>query len=408
MAARELTRAGKAVCVLESRSRVGGRVMTLYETNAGTPVELGAEFVHGDAPETTRLLDEARLTTVPVLGKQYRSDRGELAPQGPIWERMAEVFKHFNPDRKKDRSFQEFLDDKPGGARLARQRELARSFVQGFYAADTTMISEKSLAQQGDPTEGAAESRRIVNGYGALIDYLQRDVAQNIRLSVVVRRVVRKESHVRVFDQRGEEYRARAVIITVPLPMLQDETIAIEPEIPMLLQAARQLVMGNVTHVSIVVKERFWEKKAKKVSFVHTPTRPFNVWWTKHPLLAPLITGWAGGPPALELAESGDVESSAIRELARVFGMQRGRVESLVDSLHRHDWTHDPDTRGAYSYAGIGGSNAPRVLARSFDDRIFLAGEATHSGSSGTVEGAIATGKRAALKVVRRLSTSGI
>jgi monoamine oxidase len=120
-------------------------------------------------------------------------------------------------------------------------------------------------------------------------------------------------------------------------------------------------------------------------------------------LLAPLITGWGGGPPALELAESGDVESSAISELARVFGTQRGRVESLVESIHRHDWTHDPNFRGAYSYAGVGGSNAPRVLARSFDDRIFLAGEATDSGSSGTVEGALATGKRAALKVLRRL-----
>ena len=405
MAARELTRAGKDVCVLEASSRVGGRVMTVYDTNAGTPVELGAEFVHGDAPETTRLLDEARLITVPVLGKQYRSDRGELAPQSPIWEPMAEVFKYLNPDRKKDRSFQEFLDEKPGGSRLKRERELARGFVQGFYAADTTLISEKSLAQQGDPTEGAAESRRIVNGYGALIDYLQRDVAQVIRPGVAVSRVVRTESMVRVFDQPGREYGARGVIITVPLPMLQDETIVFAPDIPTLRHAARQLVMGNVTHVSVVVKERFWEKKAKKVSFVHAPTRPFNVWWTKHPLLAPLITGWSGGPPALELSGSGDVESSALSELARVFGMQRSRVESLVDSLHTHDWTHDPNTRGAYSYAGVGGSYAPRVLARSFDDRIFLAGEATHSGSSGTVEGAIATGKRAALKVLRTLAS---
>ena len=403
MASRELAHAGKDVYMLEAGNRVGGRIMTLHDANAGTPVELGAEFVHGDAPVTTRLLDEARLITVPSLGKQYRSDRGELSPQGPLWDRLSKVFDHLDPDKKKDRSFQEFLDDKPGGARLKQERELARGFVQGFYGADSTMISEKSLAQAGDPTEGAAESRRVVNGYTPLIDYLKRDVAQSIRLNVVVRRVLRTEDHVRVFDQRGEEYRARAVIITVPLPMLQDETIAIEPEIPKLLRAARQLVMGHVTNVKIVVKERFWEKKAKAISFVHAPERPFNVWWTKYPLLAPVITGWAGGPPALQIAEGGDVESSAIAELARAFGMQRRRVESLVESIHRHDWTHDPNFRGAYSYAGIGGSNAPRVLAGGFDDRIFLAGEATDSGSSGTVEGALATGKRAALKVLKRV-----
>jgi monoamine oxidase len=204
-----------------------------------------------------------------------------------------------------------------------------------------------------------------------------------------------------VFDQRGDEYRARTVIITAPLPMLQDETIAMEPEIPRLLRAARQLVMGNVAHVKVVVKERFWEKKAKAISYVHAPERPFSVWWTKYPLLTPVIAGWAGGPPALQIAESGDVEGSAITELARVFGMQRGRIESLVESIHRHDWTHDPNFRGAYSYAGVGGSGAPRVLAHGFDDRILLAGEAIDTGSSGTVEGALATGKRAALRVLK-------
>jgi monoamine oxidase len=83
MAARELARAGKRVVVLEASHRVGGRVLTLFETRAGVPMELGAEFVHGDAPVTTRLLDEARLATVPVSGQHVRSDRGELSPQGP-------------------------------------------------------------------------------------------------------------------------------------------------------------------------------------------------------------------------------------------------------------------------------------------------------------------------------------
>ena|SRR5687768_17985323 len=75
MCARELRRAGKQVLVLEASPRVGGRILTLYGTNAGVPVELGAEFIHGDAPETRRLLDEARLATVPVLGEHYRSDQ---------------------------------------------------------------------------------------------------------------------------------------------------------------------------------------------------------------------------------------------------------------------------------------------------------------------------------------------
>lgn len=405
MAARELTRAGKKVIVLEANNRVGGRILTLYDAGAGVPVELGAEFIHGEAPETTRLLNEAHLATVPVMGEHYRSDRGELSPQGVAWLRMKRVFDYLNPDRKQDRSFQEFLDDKPGGPALARDRQLARGFIQGFDGADTTLISEKALALQGDPTEGAAESRRVVNGYAALIEYLLRDVADVVQLNATVRRVIWDESGVRVFDQNGRQFSARTVIITVPLPMLQDASISIEPEIPALRNAAQHLVMGHVMRAVVIVKARFWEKKLEGLSFVHAPMRPINAWWTQHPIHAPVIVGWAGGPPAVELLKAGDVEGAVVGELARVFAMRRSRVEALIDSIHRHDWTLDQNIRGAYSYPGIGGAYSPHVLARPFGGTIFVAGEATDSELGGTVEGAIASAKRTTVKVLKRLAS---
>jgi monoamine oxidase len=404
MCARELRRAGRQVLVLEAGKRVGGRILTLYGTAAGVPVELGAEFIHGDAPETLRLLDEARLVTVPVLGEHYRSDRGEMSLQGPIWKRMARVFTHLNPKRKHDRSFEEFLAGKPGGSSLKAERELARGFVQGFNGADTRLISEKSIAQQGDPTEGAAEAARIVSGYGALIEHLRRDVADAIRLNTAVRRVGWNDSDVTVIDQNGTRHIARAAIITVPLPMLQDDSIAFEPEVPALRKAARKLVMGQVVRVNVVVKERFWEKKVDALSYLHAPTRPFTVWWTQHPVDAPLLTGWAGGPGAVELTESGDIEDAAISELARAFSLRRSRADALVDSLHMHEWTLDSNTRGAYSYPGVGGVSAPRMLARPIGKTLFVAGEATDTATGGSVEGALASGKRAARNALEALA----
>jgi monoamine oxidase len=396
MAARELKQRGRKVLVLEASSRVGGRILTQRVANAGIPIELGAEFVHGEAPETKRLLDEARLVTVPVSGRHYRSDNGRLSDQGSAWERMRLVFRHLGRNRKHDRSFQDFLDERPGGRALRRERELARGFIQGFNGAYSTLISEKSIADQGDPTEGAAEASRIVSGYGALIEYLRRDVASDIRLRARCTRIVWDNPSVKVFDQRGRTYRARAVILTVPLPLLQDESIALEPDIPELRKAARRLMMGQVLRISVVVKERFWEKKLEDASYVHTPMRPMSVWWTQNPLAAPVITGWAGGPSAVELSEGKTAEDTALRELARAFGMKRARLETLVDSMHWHDWKRDGFIRGAYSYAGVGGSNAPRVLARAFGNTVFVAGEATDSATGATVEGALASGKRAA------------
>lgn len=403
MAARELKRAGKSVIVLESSGRIGGRVMTLSDTGAGVPVELGPSFVHGDAPETTRLLDEARLASFPVLGAHYRSEHGKFSDQRAVWQRMSRVFKYMKANRDEDRSFEDFLAERPGGARLEDERELARGFVRGFMAADTNLISERSLAELGDPAEGASAARRIVKGYCALIDYIKRDVDSFIRLNHGVRKIVWSKSHVNVIDIYGTAYIAASVIITVPLPMLQDDTIVFEPQIPSIRAAAGQLVMGHVAHVNIVVNERFWQDKAENISYVHTPDRTFNVWWTQNPIEAMLITGWAGGPPSLDLTRSGKIEDIAISELARVFGRRRSRVEKVIESIHWHDWTNDRNIRGAYSYVGVGGSDAPSAFTQPIEGTLFFAGEATDPESSGTVEGALATGKRSAKQVLRAI-----
>jgi monoamine oxidase len=400
-AARELARAGKRVVVLESSRRVGGRMLTELETAAGVPIEMGAEFVHGDAPETTKLLDEARLATVRVSGRHFRSDHGELSPQGDIWERMGKVFAHMSRTRKVDRSFQDFLDAKPGGVRLRAERELARGFVQGFDGADPSRISEQSLVVLGDPTEGAAESRRIVNGYAALVVHLEREVAGIIRRETAARRVVWTEGDVRVIDARGEEHRARSVIVTVPLPILQEGALTFAPAIPTIDSATKLLVMGHVLHVAVVVRERFWEKTDPQLRFVHAPTRPITVWWTQHPLTTPLITAWTGGPPALELTRRGDVEGTVLVELAHAFGMRRARVEQLVESMHWHDWSADVHVRGAYSYSGVGGASAPRSLARQTAGTVFMAGEATTN--YGTVESALESARRAVKSVLSAL-----
>jgi monoamine oxidase len=161
--------------------------------------------------------------------------------------------------------------------------------------------------------------------------------------------------------------------------------------------------MGHVARVNVVLRERFWERKVDELSFLHTPKRPFNVWWTMYPLLAPVMVAWSGGPPALELTRSGETESAVVRELARAFRMRRDRLETLVDSLHTYDWTNDPFVRGAYSYVGVGGTGAAKRLSKPVEGTLFFAGEATDEEEGSTVEGALASGKRAARQVLRAM-----
>ncbi|HEY0672911.1 MAG TPA: NAD(P)/FAD-dependent oxidoreductase [Longimicrobiales bacterium] len=407
-AARDLKQAGKQILVLEARERIGGRVLTTMDAHTALPIELGAEFVHGEAKETMRLLDEAGMVTVPVVGAHYRSDRHHIEPLGDMFKRIGRVFKKMKTDRKQDRSFQEFLDEKPGGFRLRQERELAAAFVRGFNAADPWYISERALAQQGNPAEGAQKSARVLDGYTALIDIIAEPVRQHIQLQQHVHLVLWENGHVQVETATGVLYQARSLITTIPLPHLQRHTINFEPDVVRIRAAADQLVMGHVVRVTFVLRERVWEamRKMDDVVFIHTPRRTFNVWWTQHPLRAPLITGWSGGPPAAELEGRGKsvVEETAVRELAAALLMRRARLEPLIDAIYYHDWSADPYSLGAYSYIGVGGVQAPKQLTRPVESTLLFAGEATDSENSGTVEGAIASGKRAAQQCLKLLA----
>ena len=75
-AAGELRRDGLRVAVFEARDRIGGRVFTHRDERVPVPIELGAEFIHGDAPETRRILDAAGLLACEVAGEHWRATRG--------------------------------------------------------------------------------------------------------------------------------------------------------------------------------------------------------------------------------------------------------------------------------------------------------------------------------------------
>ena len=80
----------------------------------------------------------------------------------------------------------------------------------------------------------------------------------------------------------------------------------------------------------------------------------------------------------------------------------RSFLHRELDAAWTHDWQNDPYSRGAYSYQIVGGMAAPSVLARPLNGTLFFAGEATDtSGATGTVHGAISSGRRAAAQVLR-------
>lgn len=413
-AATALTNAGADVLILEARDRTGGRVHTVRHDASPVPIELGAEFVHGAAKRTESLAASAGALIVDIEGESWRARDGRLTHVHDFWGSVGKVMKRLDPDREHDRSFGEFLRGRPGGRRMANARTLARSFVQGFHAADIDRISERALADSGNPGEDPAASRqgRIVQGFGPLLDQLAAGLMDSLRFAAVAEHVHWKPGRVAVHLRGGDVPAARAAIITVPLSLLQSRALRIEPEPAAMRTALDRLAMGSVVRVSLVLTERIWESDSvtaaarqplHTLAFLHTPHLPFNIWWTPHPVRAPVIVGWSGGPPARELARRGDVESAAIDTLSHALGIPRRRLRNRVAATLTHDWESDPYSRGAYSWAEVGGADAGDHLARPIRGTLFIAGEATAGADNGTVEGALASGERAARQVLRAL-----
>jgi protoporphyrinogen oxidase len=83
-----LHEAGVDVEVLEARDRLGGRIHTIADPETTRPIELGAEFIDGQAPELQQILDEASLVAADVCGTRWRSTRAGLRPLTDFWDRL--------------------------------------------------------------------------------------------------------------------------------------------------------------------------------------------------------------------------------------------------------------------------------------------------------------------------------
>ena len=418
-AARELVRAGVAVTLLEAKERCGGRIHTLRQNDI--PVELGAEFVHGLPPELLKVLQEARLSMIEVADQNWLFDNGKLT-EVDIWEEVDEALKQVDPNAP-DCSCEEFLAglDEPA-------RTYVRNFVQGFDAADPKRISIQALraAERAASEMNGSQSQWLASGYGALVDFLERDIVERgvvIHKYMNVRSIVWKEGNVEVTADQTvsgqppaalpefltvpppvdppvggrREFAANAAVIAVPLAILQRDEIRFQPPLPQKLAVARKLQVGNVIKITFVFAEPFLDN----FGFVHAFEEAIPTWWSD-PQGCSLV-GWAGGPKADALIKlfPAQIEAIGLEILGRVFADRADKLRKNFVASHYWNWADDPNIRGAYSYIPVGGLYLPRQLAEPVGDTLFFAGEATVADAqTGTVFGALDSGLRAAREVL--------
>jgi monoamine oxidase len=418
-AAAALARSGRTVLLLEARDRIGGRLFTRLEPALAAPVELGAEFIHGDSPEMSELLRQAGSAALNGSGEYWSLLEGRLqrraeSPLGKVRAALEAAAVLSQPDM----SLEDFLASAPGRALPEESRAMARSFVSGFDAADPRLVSLHSVAEEWRAGGMLDSSQaRPLGGYRAALLALCAALdgsRVHLQLQSIVTAIRWSDRAVEVEGLRlGQPFRAaaRMAIVTVPIGVLKAPAdapggINFVPHLAAKQAALTQLLSGPVLKVILHFRRPFWEEldggRYADASFFHAIGKAFPTFWTTLPVRAPLLIAWAGGPAAAQLCNLTDEEimRQAMDCVRAIFC--GGKDLPQLQAAHVHNWERDPYARGAYSYVAAGGGKAREVLATPLAGTLFFAGEATDTtGEATTVTGALRSGTRAALEVCR-------
>jgi|SRR5665213_1784224 len=404
MAARELSKAGKKILVLEARDRIGGRVYPLDEKVWGYQAQGGGEFVHGAAPITCELIKEAGLTLMSPTEWWSVLD-GEPSQNTPISAHrplLEEKLKELTTDM----TVAEFLEHNFAGDKYKEIREYASRRVEQYDAADITRASALSFREEMVVPE-TWEQRSLKEGYGSLLGFLEKESVRHgaeIFLNKEVTTVDHRTNKVLITCRDGSTYTAPKALFTVPLPLIP--VLHFTPPLPEKVEAVGQMGFGTVIKILLRFRTKWWAGAREKIFenlFFMFSNEVIPTWWTQYPEPHLVLTGWAAGPVAHMLMDKSDVEieEMALSSLSNIFMLPVETIKNELIVSQVFDWDRELFTRGAYSYTTPQTPRCIEVIKKPIDGKLFFSGEALFDGPyAAMVEGALATGKEAAEKIL--------
>ncbi len=406
MAALEIALTGRTVGLIEAKDRCGGRMHTVLTNDY--PVELGAEFVHGDLPVTLGLLKKAGVKTLPVSGSFWRYQDGHLVKEESQIEDENDLEKKFG-ELKTDMPVAEFISTYLDDDKYKELRLTLRNYVKGYYAADPAKSSTVALREELEGDDHP--NYRIVSGYQALVDYFEkqcREKGVHFFLSETVQDLQWSNNNVEAVTTRNV-YSATKAIITVSIGVLSSGSLVFSPTLPEKTAAAKKLGFGHVIKIIFQFKEAFWKDQhltsdndLSDLNFLFSQ-ETIPTWWTQHPKKETVLVGWLAGPGAEEfqLDEKDEIEKKAIYSLSRIFNLDVVHLSQKLLSSHFYNWQADANFCGAYSYEVVGGEALQKIILQPVENTIYFAGEGLHHGSEiGTVEAALQSGQTVARELI--------
>ena len=301
-AARMLMQAGVEVQVLEASTRIGGRI---HSTDAwGAPIELGAAWVHSrKGNPMTELATSSRLTLVPtdydneiirdtVTGRESRQAESTDARLAVLTDEIADDANSPSVSVTSWLGRHGWQPNRFG--RWAQAVEITQE-----YGLDPTTLSVAALQEGADGSGGDAF---VKGGYDSIPKSLLAGI--DVRFATPVRRVEPSSSTV-LIGTADETLTADAVVVAVPLPLIQAGLPEITRTPARISRALRGLATGNLEKVILRYDEQWWgDSQVLGIVGGGVPGAPDGspaaLRWTEFYSLTPLtgfpaLVGFSGG-----------------------------------------------------------------------------------------------------------------
>ena len=427
VAAYELVSAGVDVEIVEARTRIGGRVLSLHDFVPGKVVEGGAELIGSNhvlwqayakrfGLEMNPMIENGALADPVVLeGRRLTSSEAQA-----LFVEMEAAFATMNDDARKvadaDRPW--LADDA-----VTLDRKTVGDWVRGLSCSDTCRraIDAMLTADNGVRTEwqsylghlamvkgGGVEAFwtdselfRCKQGNQQLAERLADGIGRSrITLKTPVTHVTMSSAGGRVRLADGRVLEGDQVVIAVP-PNTWNR-IAFNPVLPAHIQPQ---VGANVKFL-MHVKREFWNRAGLSPNFLSTG--PVQMTWhqTENQQGSGMCLNAFSGGPAAEEVRSWTPEERTRRYMQVLSPVYKALPSSIVQTRFM-DWPSDPWVKGSYSFPAPGQiMRIGSTLWDGIDGRLQFAGEHCAYAFPGYMEGALHAGAAAARRIAAQLGVA--